>query len=176
MEKNWYAWVVKRNRLKNVVSYIREQVPEVDKFFYPQIKKEYAGKKGTTRVKDRPLYEGYLFLHYDNAVEVYQKLNSYPFITTFAGEVSEAEIDKMEEAQGKLLSHIKASRFTKGDEVVLLSGPFKGFEALVLEVHPDQIKVRIDAKILGQQGVDLFFTEDALEHKPAIDGASVQDI
>lgn len=176
MEKRWYAWVLKRNRLENVVSYIRDYVPEIDKYFYPQIKKEYTTKGGLSRVKDRPLYEGYLFLHYDNADEVYQKLNSYPFITTFAGPVSEQEIRVMEEAQGKLLSEIKLSKFSKGDRVSVLSGPFKGFDAEVRAVANDQIKVKIDAKILGQHGIELVFEEAGLEHKSNLQGTKVQDI
>lgn len=174
-DKKWWAWVLKRNRLDNVVSYIKDNVPEVDKYFYPRIKKEYQNKKGT-RVKDRPLYEGYIFLHYDNPMDVYHKLNKYPFITTFAGEVSDQEIAKMEAVQGKLLSDIKSSKFCKGDNVLIISGPFKGFEANVVSVRPDQIKVNVDAKILGQQGMELLFTEESLERISDLTATSVQNI
>jgi transcription antitermination factor NusG len=173
--KRWFAWVIKRNRLENVVGYIKESVPEVDQYFYPRIKKEYENKRGT-KVKDRPLYEGYIFLHYDNPMDVYHKLNKYPFITTFAGEVSDQEIRQMEEVQGKLLSEIKSSKFSKGDNVLILTGPFKGFEAAVLSIRADQIKVNVDAKILGQQGVDLLFTDDQLEHISNLTATSVQNI
>lgn len=173
--KRWWAWVVKRNRLDNVIGYIKESVPEVDKYFYPRIKKEYQNKRGT-KVKDRPLYEGYIFLHYDNPMDVYHKLNKYPFITTFAGEVSDQEINQMEEVQGKLLSDIKSSKFSKGDNVLVLSGPFKGFEATVVSVRAEQIKVNVDAKILGQQGMELLFTEEHLEHISDLTATSVQNI
>jgi transcription antitermination factor NusG len=95
-QKKWYSWVIKRNRFENVVEYIRANVPEVDKFFYPQIKKEYQTKRGV-RVKDRPLYEGYIFLRYSNHDVVFHKLSNYPFITTFAGCVTEGEIERMQE-------------------------------------------------------------------------------
>jgi transcriptional antiterminator NusG len=173
--RRWYSWVIKRNRVENVVAYIKDNVPEVDKYFYPQIKKEYQTKRGI-RVKDRPLYEGYIFLRYHNADEVFHKLSSYPFITTFAGIVSDEEIKVMENAQGKLLSEVKSSRFTIGDNVSLLSGPFKGFEALVLGIEGDQIKVKIDARILGQTGIELVFKEDQVERKAELQNAGVQDI
>lgn len=173
--RRWYSWVIKRNRVENVVSYIKDNVPEVDKYFYPQIKKEYQTKRGI-RIKDRPLYEGYIFLRYHNADEVFHKLSSYPFITTFAGIVSEEEIRIMENAQGKLLSEVKTSRFTVGENVSLLSGPFKGFEALILGIEGDQIKVKIDAKILGQTGIELVFKEDQVERKSELQNAGVQDI
>lgn len=173
--RRWYSWVIKRNRVENVISYIKDSVPEVDKYFYPQIKKEYQTKRGI-RIKDRPLYEGYLFLRYTNHDEVFHKLSAYPFITTFAGIVSEEEIRIMENAQGKLLSEVKTSRFTVGDNVSLLSGPFKGFEALILGIEGDQIKVKIDARILGQTGIELIFKEDQVERKAELQNAGVQDI
>jgi len=173
--KRWYSWVIKRNRINNVVEYIKENVPEVDKYFYPQIKKEYQTKRGT-RVKDRPLYEGYIFLRYDNPDYVYHKLSRYPFITTFAGNVSGDEIERMEAAQGKLISEIKTSRFTEGDEVNLLDGPFKGFEAKVKGVSGESVRVQVDAKILGQSGIELVFAEDQLERKSQLQNVGVQDI
>jgi transcription antitermination factor NusG len=174
-QKRWYSWVIKRNRFENVVSFIKDSVPEVDKYFYPQIKKEYQTKRGT-RVRDIPLYEGYIFLRYHNADAVFHKLSSYPFITTFAGSVSEEEIQVMENAQGKLFSEIKTRRFSPGDTVTLLSGPFKGFDALVEGAEGDQVKVRIDAKILGQTGIELAFSEDQVERKAELQNAGVQDI
>lgn len=173
--KKWYAWVLRRNRLDNVVGFIRTHVPEVDKYFYPQIKKEYTTKRGA-KIKDRPLYEGYLFLRYSDPIQVYQKLSTYPFITTFAGEVSEEEISNMEQSQGKLLSEIKASRFRPGDFVILRAGPFKDFEALVSAIDGDQVKVKIDAMILGQQGIELIFSEDQVERKADKQEVGVQDI
>jgi transcriptional antiterminator NusG len=174
-EKRWYSWAIKRNRFENVVGYIRENVVEVDKYFYPQIKKEYQTKRGL-RIKDRPLYEGYIFLRYNNPDVVFHKLSAYPFITTFAGAVSDVEIQRMQEAQGRLLSEIKASKFKKGDTVTLLSGPFKGFEAVVKGVESDKIQVTIDARILGQSGIDLVFAEDQVEQKSQLQNAEVQDI
>lgn len=174
-KKRWWAWAIKRNRLDLVVAFIKGHVPEVDKYFYPQIKKEYQTKKGV-RVKDRPFYEGYLFLRYTNPDVVYHKLSAYPFITTFAGPVTDEEILIMERSQGKLLSEIKTSRFVEGDPVVLLSGPFKGFEAFVLSTEANQVRVKVDAKILGQTGIELIFSEDQIERKSELQNSSVQDI
>ena len=173
--KRWYSWVIKRNRYDNVIGYIRENVDEVDRYFYPMIKKEYQTKKGT-RVKDRPLYEGYLFLRYHGHPVVFHKLSAYPFITTFAGTVEDHEIVAMEAIQGKLLTEIKASKYKKGDTVVLLTGPFKSFDAMVVNTRVDQVKVKINAKILGQSGIDLVFAEDQIEHKSKLQNPGVQTI
>ncbi len=119
-QKRWHSWVIKRNRIANVIEHIQESCPEIDHYFYPQIKKEYKTKTGV-RIKDRPLYEGYLFLHYDNHPIVFHKLSNYPFVTTYAGRVSDDEIETMQSAQGKLLSEIKASQYSGGDEVTVKS-------------------------------------------------------
>jgi len=174
-DKRWFSWAIKRNRFKNVVRFIKEHVSEVDKFFYPQIKKEYQTKRGV-RIKDRPFYEGYIFLRYDNPDVVYHKLSACPFITTFAGPVSDEEIRVMENSQGKLLSDLKSSRFIEGEDVVLLDGPFKGFEATVLGAEGDQIRVRVSTTILGQTGIDLIFSENEVEKKTELQNSGVQDI
>lgn len=175
-EKQWRAWVIRRNRLDSVIDYIKESCPEIDKFFYPFIKKEYQNKKGNTRIKDMPLYEGYLFLRYHNHPQVFHKLSSYPQVTTYCGPVSEEEIERMQEAQGKLITELKASKFRKGDKVVLKDGPFKGFEAQVSSVNGDVVKVRINAKILGASGHEVVYPEDQLERKTELQNTEVQDI
>jgi transcription antitermination factor NusG len=174
-KKKWFSWVIRRNRLDNVVEYIRANVPEVDKFFYPQIKKEYQTKRGTY-VRDRPLYEGYIFLRYSNSDVVFHKLSNYPFITTFVGPVIDDEIERMQEAQGKLMTEIKESKFAKGDAVMLLTGPFTGFEAKVAEVTGEVIRVKIGAKLLGQSGVDMVYHEDQIERKSELQNTEIQDI
>lgn len=172
--KRWHSWVIKRNRYENVIGHIRENVPEIDKYFYPLIKKEYQTKRGI-RIKDRPLYEGYLFVRYNNHDEVFHKMSQYPFVTTYAGTVEEDEIARMEQAQGKLLTEIKTSRFTLGETVVLLEGPFKGFDGTVTEIHRAAVTVRVDAQLLGKP-VDIAVKEDGLERKSALQNTVVQDI
>lgn len=174
-EKKWHSWVIKRNRYEYVINYIRDKVPEIDKYFYPQIKKEYQTKRGV-RVKDRPLYEGYLFVRYNDHTSVFHKMSSYPFVTTYAGPVTDEEIERMQEAQGKLITEIKSSKYRPGDPVMLLDGPFKGFEGIVAEVDGDAVKVKIDAQILGKQGVEMTFNEDLVERKSQLQDMEVQDI
>ena len=175
-EKQWHSWVIRRNRLDNVVAYIREKCPEIDKFFYPFIKKEYQTKKGATRIKDMPLYEGYLFLHYHDHPVVFHKLSNYPQVTTYCGPVEDHEISRMEEAQGKLISELKASKFRKGDPVLLKDGPFKGYEARVTSVNGGVVRVKIDATILGHSGHEVVYPEEQLERKTELQNTEVQDI
>lgn len=173
-KKRWHSWVIKRNRYENVIGHIRENVPEIDKYFYPLIKKEYQMKRGV-RVKDRPLYEGYLFVRYNNHDEVFHKMSQYPFVTTYAGTVEEEEITRMEQAQGKLLTEIKTSRFSIGETVVLLDGPFKDFDGIVTEINRSTVTVKVDAQLLGKV-VEVALKEDSLERKSALQNTEVQDI
>jgi len=173
--KRWHSWSIKRNRYENVIAHIRKNVPEIDKYFYPQIKQEIVTKRGV-RVKDSPLYEGYLFVRYDNPDQVFHKMSQCPWITTHhPGIVAEDEIRIMEENQGKLLVDIKTSRYRKGDTVVLLEGPFAGFEAKVKSVGGGMVKVRVGAQLLGK-GVDQDLKEDLVERKSELQNTVVQDI
>ncbi len=175
-KKQWHSWVIRRNRLDSVVGYIQENCPEIDKFFYPFIKKEYQTKSGTSRIKDIPLYEGYLFLRYHAHPQVFHKLSNYPQVTTYCGPVSVEEIQRMQDAQGKLITELKASKFSKGDNVILTDGPFKGFDAKVSSVSGVTVKVKIVAKILGFTDHEVIYPEDQLEHKTELQNTEVQDI
>ncbi len=174
-QKRWYSWVIKRNRIANVIEHIQANCPEIDAYFYPQIKKEYRTKTGV-KVKDRPLYEGYLFLHYDSHPIVFHKLSTYPFVTTYAGLVTDDEINTMQAAQGKLLSEIKASQYSSEDEITVKSGPFKGFEAKVVKVVGDEITVQIFAKILGKRDVEVVYKEHQVERRVDLQDTKIQTI
>ncbi len=173
--KKWYSWVIKRNRISNVITHIHTNCPEIDAYFYPQIKKEYTTKTGT-RVKDQPLYEGYLFLRYHDHDVVFHKLSNYPFVTTYAGLVSDEEIERMQDAQGKLLSEIKASQYGLGEGVTVKSGPFKGFEAKVRKISGGELTVEIFAQILGKTGVEVVYKEDQIERKVDLEDTKIQRI
>ena len=172
-EKRWYAWVIKRNRFDNVRNFIKNECPEVDHLFYPQARKEYSTKRGT-RTKETPLYEGYLFLRYDNPSVVFHRLKAYPFITTFAGIVEEQEIKAMEKSQGKLISEIRVSKFSEGETVRLLNGPFKGMDATIISVDRTSVRALIDTKFLGKEGVEVVCNEEEIEKKSQIVDAKVQ--
>ncbi len=176
VSKKWHSWVIKRNRLDNVVGYIKENCPEIDKFFYPFIKKEYQIKNGTTRIKDMPLYEGYLFLRYNDHPQVFHKLSRFPQVTTYCGPVSEKEIKHMEEAQGKLITELKISKYQKGEKVILKEGPFKGFDAIVSATTGDIVRVQINVQILGVLGHEVVYPEDQLERKNELQNIEVQNI
>lgn len=173
-QKRWHSWVIKRNRISNVIDFIQATCPEIDKYFYPQIKKEYQTKRGLV-TRDRPLYEGYLFLRYDNHPVVFHKLSVFPQVTTYAGPVEQREIDLMRESQGKLLSEIKASQFKRGDKVTLLQGPFKGYEGKVASVVGEKIKVKVNATLLGT-AVEMSYLEAEVERRSDLQNIEVQDI
>jgi len=173
--KQWHAWVIRRQQLDSVVSFIKEKCPEIDKFFYPFIKKEYETKTGS-RTKDVPLYEGYLFLRYNDHPVVFHKLSNYPQVTTYCGPVDEYEIAEMQAAQGKLYTELKASKFTPGDIVIFKEGPFKGWEARVVSVARGTVKARLDAAILGSTKHEVVYPEENLERKPELQNSVVQDI
>ncbi len=176
--KQWHAWVIRRNSLDNVIGFIKDKCPEIDKFFYPFIKKEYATRSGS-RTKDAPLYEGYLFLRYYNHDHpvVYHKLSNYPQVTTHcSGTVSDQEIDEMQATQGKLYDDLRTSRFSQGDTVVFKEGPFKGWEARVVSVTRGTVRALIEASILGSTQHEVVYPEDQLEKKPELQNTVVQDI
>ena len=175
VEKSWKAWVLKRNRLTNVLDFIKHKVPEVDKYFYPIARKEYSTKSGSKKVRERPMFEGYLFLHYDDNLKVYEKLKSYPFITTYAGPVRDKEIEDMVSRQGQLIREKKESIFRKADRVILLDGPFKGHKGVVDKASYGSVRVLLNIELLGKT-VEVVCLDSQLEKEGEIEGGSVVQI
>jgi transcription antitermination factor NusG len=63
-----------------------------------------------------------------------------------------------------------------GDQVVLLSGPFKGFDATISHSDGTNVYVCVNATILGQREIQLPVKEEEVERKTELQNAEVQNL
>jgi transcription antitermination factor NusG len=124
--------------------------------FYPRVKVNPVNPRAR---KVRPYFPGYLFVNADIEAVGLSLFQWMPFSTglvTFSGEPAvvpdpliialQERIDSINRAGGVKLNGLKA-----GDEVVIESGPFEGYEAIFDLRLPGSERVRVLLKMLNDR-------------------------
>lgn len=120
----------------------------------------FRSKKGEKQVKKttRKFFPGYLLVQVDMNNETWHLVRNTPRVTGFIGgktkpipipdEGVEELLEKIRE--GKLRPKMLAS-FDKGDEVVIVEGPFANFHGVVEEAKPEKLRLKVLVSIFGRQ-------------------------
>ena len=127
------------------------------------------GKKGDKQVKktSRKFFPGYLLVHVEMNNETWHLVKNTPRVTGFIGgktkpiPIPDGGIDELifKIKEGKLRPKMKMS-FDKGDEVVIVEGPFSNFNGVVDEVKPEKARLRVLVSIFGRQTpIELEFSQ-----------------
>ena len=141
MGATWHIWVIKSGKYEKVKKHL-ESIPEIEEHFYPTTPKEFKRSNGSISKRRIPLYAGYLFVKYEYSPELYHKLNSFPFITTYVGPCPKKDFDKIESTL--LLESINTGGLLSVDDRVrVVCGPFKGLEGLVVGVNANNADVSL---------------------------------
>ncbi len=127
------------------------------------------GKKGDKQVRKttRKFFPGYLLVQVDMTNETWHLVRNTPRVTGFIGgktkpiPIPDGGIDdligKIEE--GTLRPKLKMD-FEKGDEVVIVEGPFSNFNGVVDEVRPEKARLKVLVSIFGRQTpIELEFSQ-----------------
>ena len=150
--------------------YVMHSKPQKEKWLYRQLNaldldvyfpcvKTRIGKSDSCTVK--PYFPGYLFVNVDlqsTGTSVLQWTPGSRGLVSFGGEparVPEAllqrirhQVNAVNGAQGKLLEGLRP-----GDEVVIHSGPFAGYDAIFCARLRDSERVQVFLKVLHEQTV-----------------------
>ena len=150
--------------------YVIHSKPQKEKWLYRQLNaldidvyfpcvKTRTGKSDSCAVK--PYFPGYLFVNVDlqsTGTSVLQWTPGSRGLVSFGGEparVPEAllqrirhQVNAVNGAQGKLLEGLRP-----GDEVVIHSGPFAGYDAIFCARLRDSERVQVFLKVLHEQTV-----------------------
>jgi len=117
-------------------------------------------KKGEKQVKkaSRKFFPGYLLVHMDMNNETWHLVRNTPRVTGFIGgktkpvPIPDDGIDDLvgKIKEGKMRPKVKMN-FEKGDEVVIVEGPFSNFNGTVEEVKPEKARLKVLVSIFGRQ-------------------------
>ena len=155
---SWYIWAIKINKFDEVERYI-STIPEIDEYLYPTTTKEYKLKAGV-RKKRVPLYSGYLFLKYRNTPEVFYKLNTFPFITTYVGVCSGEDLSIVKEVRELEYINLFNKEIHVDDVVKVNSGPFLGLSGNVVSTTSANVCVALT--VFGRS-VNVTFNKDDID-------------
>lgn len=164
---NWYAMRSKPNKETALSLQLSARNVEV---FYPQLCVHPVNPRSRTV---RPYFPGYLFVCVDLMQTGFSELHWLPFslgLLTFGGEPAcvpevlirgiQRRVDEINAAGGELLNSVRT-----GETVLILDGPFAGYEAIFDVRLPGNERVRVLLKLLNRQQVPLVLPTGQVQRK-----------
>jgi len=168
MGKNWYAVHTYSGYENKVKEMLEERIKayKMAELFgdvlipTEEVEEIIRGGKGKKQVKktSRKFFPGYLLIQMEMNNETWHLVRNTPKVTGFIGGKSKP-IPIPDEGIDDLLSKIEEgtlrpvfkANYEKGDEVVIIEGPFSNFNGVVEEVKPEKARLRVLVSIFGRQ-------------------------
>jgi transcription termination/antitermination protein NusG len=177
MGKKWYVVHTYSGYENKVKEMLEERITayKMQDFFgdvlvpSEEVEEIIRGKKGDKQVRktSRKFFPGYLLVQVEMNNETWHLVRNTPRVRGFIGgktnpiPIPDGGIDELIDKikEGKLRPTIKMN-FEKGDEVVIVEGPFSNFNGTVEEVKPEKARLRVLVSIFGRQTpIELEFSQ-----------------
>ena len=166
--KKWYVMRAvsgKEGKVKEYIELLIAQHPDVARHVSQVLiptEKVLTVRNGKRVVKEKNRYSGYVFVEAEFVGETQASLRSVPnvlgFLSASKGSqvpmpLSEAEVsqmlgtvDELQEVPEELVIPYEV-----GENVKVIDGPFKDFDAVVEEVNNEKRKLKVRVKIFGRK-------------------------
>jgi transcriptional antiterminator NusG len=177
--KKWYVVRAISGQEKKVKQYIEVEITRlklndyVSQVLIPT-EKVIQIRNGKKTTKERSFYPGYVLIEAVLAGEITHIIKNITGVIGFLGEtkggnavpmrISEVnrilgKVDELIESEGTV-----STKYTIGESVKVINGPFNGFNGVIEEVMEDKKKIKVTVKIFGRKTpVELNFGEVELE-------------
>ncbi len=113
--------------------------------------------KGQKKERSKKFFPGYMFVQMHLTEETWHLVRSSSKVTGFVGsktrppEVPEAEVFRVTQQMAGLAAKPKTKiRFSIGENVTVVDGPFSNFNGTVEEINEDKGKVKVMVSIFGR--------------------------
>jgi len=122
-------------------------------------------KSGKKRESDKKFYPGYILVEMEMDDETWHLVRNTPRVTGFVGgtapvALSEEEIDVILQQLEKGPMPQVRTKFSKGEQVRIIDGPFTNFVGYVEDVDIDHGRLNVMVSIFGRQTpVELNFSQ-----------------
>jgi len=162
MAKKWYVLRVQTAREDQVKESLEHRVrrrgleEKITNIVVPTEKVKEI-KRGTTTVRERKIYPGYVMVEMELDEETHALIHETPGVGSILGTgntpvpIPEKEVEKMlleaERAEEEPTTEIT---FSVGDRVRIREGLFQNFEGEIEEIWPEKGLVRVIVSILGR--------------------------
>lgn len=146
----WYALVTKSRHEKKCAGLLANKGFEI---FLPlqKVMRQWSDRK---KLVDMPLFPGYLFICYEESRR--QEVLNVPGVVRFVrydkqdATIPVSQIKAIREAIGEEIAmDIVEQTFAEGEEIRVISGPFRGFLGKVIS-HRGKKKIQISLDIIGK--------------------------
>ncbi len=156
-------------KIRNLMEHNRELAEQFGEIKIPTEEDPYRTKDGKLKVRHRKKLPGYVLINVELNDETWSIVKSTPGVTKFIGShdakknkeipkpLSEAEVFELlnegvktgEVPQG-IKRVVPEIRFTVGEHVKVIDGPFSNFTGVIEEVFPEKGRVRVKVEIFGR--------------------------
>lgn len=162
MDKRWYIVNTQVSCETTAKNAIEERIKslKVEKYFGEiLIPAENVVElvKGQKKEKSRKFFPGYIFVQMHLTDETWHLVRNSAKVTGFVGgktrppEVPEAEVLRVtQQMQGLAEKPRPKVKFTVGESVQVIDGPFSSFNGTVEEINEDKGKVKVLVSIFGR--------------------------
>ena len=153
MKASWYA-LRSKPRKEDVVW--RQVLSRGFETYYPRLRVQPVNPRSR---KIKPYFPGYLFVHIDleeTGLSAFKWMPHTLGLVSFGGEPAvvpenlifdiRKRIERINKEGGEVLEGLKP-----GDEVRVIDGPFRGYEAIFDYKLPGNVRVKILLELLGNQ-------------------------
>ncbi|MCX6129055.1 MAG: transcription termination/antitermination protein NusG [Proteobacteria bacterium] len=135
------------------------QIEKFGDIYIPHTVSETVNKSGKKRSVSRTSFPGYIIVQMHLDDESMHVVKSTPKITGFVGNarhpkaLPDHEVLRMThpELVKEKPEAVQEFRFSKGDAVKVMDGPFSNFDGVIDEVRPDKARVRVLVSIFGRE-------------------------
>jgi len=113
-------------------------------------------KGGRRVVTTKQVYPGYVLVHMEMNPATWQVVKNTDKVMGFVPPhkpqpISEAEVEKIRAQMDDAVQQPKVRhRFTPGESVRIIDGPFNGFQGVVDDVHPERSTIKVVVTIFGR--------------------------
>lgn len=172
LPKKWYIVNTQTGCEQTAKSAIEEKIKtkKMEKFFGEiLIPAENVVElvKGQKQTKSRKFFPGYIFVQMFLNEETWHLVKNSSKVSGFVGgkvkppEVPEHEVLRVTQQMAGIAEKPKPKiRYTIGDTVVVVDGPFSNFNGVVEEINEDKGKVKVSVSIFGRSTpVELDFVQ-----------------
>lgn len=163
MEKKWYIVNTQTGCESTAKTAIEERIrsQKMEEFFGQiLIPSENVVElvKGQKQTKSRKFFPGYMFVQMFLNDETWHLVKHSSKVTGFVGgaktrppEVPEAEVLRVTQQMAGVAEKPKPKvKFTVGENVTVIDGPFSNFSGTVEEINEDKAKVKVLVSIFGR--------------------------
>lgn len=163
MAKKWYAVYTYAGHEDRVKANLEQRVDSFgvkDKIVQILIPKEKIAeiRDGKKRIYNRKFFPGYILIQSEIDDEVKYVIAGTPGITGFVGSkgqpvpLQEKEVRNVEYRMGLLEKKPKPGILFEAGEIVRISnGPFTNFQGEIIEVNPQQQRLKVLVSIFGRE-------------------------